>query len=114
MLQQTSVLQHSAYSHTPPEQRWPPPITQQLPSAPLQPVPSGATVIVHPPPPSQVALDWHWPGEQLYGLPPHAPLVHESPDVQALPSLQPVPLGLGRHPPAPSQVVVRHWLPGQL
>jgi hypothetical protein len=54
--------------------------------------PSGFDVVVQPPLPSHTELDWQSVGVHAYAAPPQTPFVHESPDVQALPSLQLVPL----------------------
>jgi hypothetical protein len=50
--------------------------------------PFGFSVIVQPPLPLHEELDWQSVGVHVYAVPPHAPLVHWSIDVQALPSSQ--------------------------
>ena len=52
---------------------------------------SGLGVTVQPPEPSQTEVAWHIVGVQGLDVPPQAPEVQTSLEVQAWPSLQPVP-----------------------
>src|SRR5580704_5996214 len=56
-------------------------------------VPLGWSTMVQPPRPSHVELTSQLVAVHVYGVPPQAPAVHTSVDVQALPSLQVVPSG---------------------
>src|SRR5204862_100761 len=61
----------------------------------LQAVPSALLAKLHVPSPLHVPAWWHWSGAaQLYAVPPQTPPVHTSVFVQAVPSLQAVPLAL--------------------
>src|SRR5207237_4513081 len=78
-------------------------------------VPVGAAGLQHVPVTGlQVPARWHWSSAvQRTGVPAHTPAWHVSPVVQAVPSVQIVPLattGLEQAPVAGSQVPARwHW-----
>jgi hypothetical protein len=85
---------------------------QGLPSS-GQPTPLPLFTMVQPPSPSHVELCWQFDGVHTYVVPLHAPAVHTSLIVQALPSLHAEPSGLagleqvpfaGLHAPT-----VWHW-----
>ena len=60
--------------------------------------PLAAFTTVHPPLPSHVELVWQLVAVHVYSVPPQAPAVHTSLEVQAFPSLHAVPSATLDHP----------------
>jgi len=85
-LQMMPVPAHTPAVHTSP-------LVQALPS--LQTVPLATFVNTHPVAGAQVSAVQALLSLHTSAVPPHTPLVHTSPVVQALPSLQAVPLATG-------------------
>jgi hypothetical protein len=79
-------------------------------------VPAAAFTTVQPPLPSQVELAWHTPGLQVWLAPPHVPFVHESFEVQGLPSSHAVPFArdaCAHEPVTGLQAAEWHWSWGE-
>jgi hypothetical protein len=85
------------------------PVVQAVPSEHV--VPLARLTCPHTPA-AQLSVVQEFPSSQLSGVPPHVPLVHTSPVVQRLPSLQVVPLTTLTKPHVPAvQLSVVHALP---